>query len=166
MKRTHAANLIRTSIFKLLWVFISHEDPETQFEVCKRHTVLITFVSWNNRIFQAKNNLSSSFSHGEYKLEKLVPPLSSPQLALESPQWLPRGHPVTAILYLRKPLSSAQNKMKHLAAEGWGLSEQVPQNQAIIWILKTGSLFLRIEPLRQVFFQTRTSCSLVQPAWS
>lgn len=101
----------------------------------------------------SQKNVSFSFSHGEYKLEKHMPPLSSPQLALNSPRWLPWGYYVTAILYLRKPLSSAQNKMKHLAAQGWGNSEQVPQSEAIIWIPKTGSLFLRIEPLRQAFFQ-------------
>lgn len=82
-----------------------------------------------------------------------MPPLSSPQLALDSPRWLPWGYYVTAILYLRKPLSSAQNKMKHLVAQEWGNSEQVPRSEAIIWILKTGSLFLRIEPPRQAFFQ-------------
>lgn len=118
--------------------------------------------------FLKQLNISSNkiffflYSQGEYKLEKYTPPLSSPQLAQDSPQWLPKEWYITAVLYLRKPLSSAQNKRQHLAAEGPGLFRASPTEQCHC----QNRVFVpKNQTMETGFLSTWKSCSSVQPTW-
>lgn len=95
------------------------------------------------------------FSQGEYKLEKYMPPLSSAQLALGSPRRPPRGIMVQQSLTSGSPRLQLRLKCSTSQQRDGGCSEQVPQSNALIWVLKTGSLFLGIKPLGQVFFHTK-----------
>lgn len=90
------------------------------------------------------------FSQGEYKLEKYMPPLSSVQLALGSPQRPPQGVMVQQSLTPGNPRLQLRLKCSTLQQRDGGCSEQVPQSNAITWSLNTGSLFLGIKPLGQV----------------
>lgn len=96
------------------------------------------------------------FSQGENKLEKYMPLLSSAQLALGSPQRPPQGVMVQQSLTPGNPRLQLRLKCSTLQQRDGGCSEQVPQSNAITWSLKTGSLFLGIKPLGQVFFHTKT----------
>lgn len=84
-----------------------------------------------------------------------MPLLSSAQLALGSPQRPPRGVMAQQSLTPGNPRLQLRLKCSTLAQRDGGCSEQVPQSNAIIWSLKTGSLFLGTKPLGQVFFHTK-----------
>lgn len=119
------------------------------------------------------------FPQGEYKLEKYSPPLSSQQLALDSPQWSPKGLYVTAILYLRNPclwLRIKPHTLQQRDRDGWwgwwwggwwegcvfweGSTEQCHylDSQNRVFVPKS-------ETTETGFLSPWKSCSSTQPTW-